>query len=170
MQRHELEHLIRAAGAITGSNCLVIVGSQAILGSAPDAPAELLASMEADMWPEDDPSKAELIEGSIGELSPFHGTFGYYAHGVAPETATLPSGWRGRVVRICNENTRGVAGLCLHPVDVAISKLVAGRAKDLDFVRAMVRANMVARDALERACGELERPAADRVRAIIPRL
>lgn len=32
MQRHELEHLIRAAGAITGAGEIVLIGSQAILG------------------------------------------------------------------------------------------------------------------------------------------
>ncbi len=37
-------------------------------------------------------AKADLIDGSIGELSPFHETFGYYAHGLGPETAALPAG------------------------------------------------------------------------------
>jgi hypothetical protein len=48
--------------------------------------------MEADYFPVDHPERADLIDGSIGELSPFHGTFGYYAHGVGPETALRPSG------------------------------------------------------------------------------
>jgi len=44
MKRHELEHVIRAAGAIAGSTQLYIIGSQAILGMYPDAPLELLMS------------------------------------------------------------------------------------------------------------------------------
>ena len=36
MTRTELEHIIRAAGAITNQNDLVVIGSQAILGQHPD--------------------------------------------------------------------------------------------------------------------------------------
>ncbi len=93
MQRHELEHLIRAAGAITGSEEIVVIGSQAILGAVPDAPASLLRSMEADFFTLRDPKDADLIDGSIGEGSPFHETFGYYAQGVWEDTAVLPEGW-----------------------------------------------------------------------------
>jgi hypothetical protein len=105
MRRHELEHILRAAGSIAGVRSFYVVGSQAILASAVSPPAALLQSMEADIWPPEDPEKADLIEGSIGEMSPFHETFGYYAHGVGPETAGLPSGWKSRVVELCNENT-----------------------------------------------------------------
>ena len=51
MQREELEHLIRAVAAITDQYEIVIIGSQAILGAIPNAPAALLQSMEADMYP-----------------------------------------------------------------------------------------------------------------------
>jgi hypothetical protein len=33
------------------------------------------------------------LDGAIGELSVFHQSFGYYAHGVDDTTATLPAGW-----------------------------------------------------------------------------
>ena len=134
MRRADLEHIIRAAGSIADAQKLVIIGSQAILGSFPNAPAELTISAEADTYPLDAPEKADLIDGSIGEKSPFHETFGYYAHGVGPETAVLPANWQTRLVPVQNENTRGVIGLCLSAVDLAISKLAAGREKDLAFV------------------------------------
>lgn len=38
--------------------------------------------MEADIFSLDNPRDADLIDGSIGERSLFHQTFGYYAHGV----------------------------------------------------------------------------------------
>jgi hypothetical protein len=79
MQRHELEHLIRAAGAITGANEMIAIGSHAILGAFPDAPPLLLRSCEADVVTLKDPKDADLIDGSIGEGSPFHETFGDYA-------------------------------------------------------------------------------------------
>ena len=43
--------VIRAASGITGQPELVIVGSQALLAQFPQAPAALLASMEADIYP-----------------------------------------------------------------------------------------------------------------------
>src|SRR6056297_1217279 len=67
MTRAQLEHLIRASGAIAEAERLVIIGSQAILGSCPEAPNELLRSMEADLFPADDTGRADLIDGSIGE-------------------------------------------------------------------------------------------------------
>jgi hypothetical protein len=83
------------------------------------------------------------VDGSIGELSPFHRTFGYYAHGVGPETAVLPGGWEDRLVPVQNENTRGVMGLCLEIHDLAVSKYVAGRDQDLAFVRSAHRHDLV---------------------------
>ena len=139
MQRAQLEHIIRAAAGITGADRFVIVGSQAILGQFPNAPGELLVSAEADVFSLRDPKDAELVDGSIGEGSPFHQTFGYYAHGIAEETAVLPAGWKERLVSICNENTGDGTGLCLEVHDLAVSKLVAGREKDLDFVGALLR-------------------------------
>jgi len=41
MQRSQLEHVIRAASAITGATEIVVIGSQAVLGQFPDAPADL---------------------------------------------------------------------------------------------------------------------------------
>jgi hypothetical protein len=40
MKRAALEHIIRAAAAITGANEIVIIGSQSILGPVPYAPTE----------------------------------------------------------------------------------------------------------------------------------
>jgi hypothetical protein len=143
MKRHELEHLIRAAGAITGADEIIVVGSQAILGARPDSPESLLRSRDADLFTLRDPKDADLIDGSIGEGSPFHETFGYYAQGVWLDTATLPGGWRDRLIEIRNENTRHVTARCLDPHDLAVSKLVAGREKDRVFLTEMIRHGMI---------------------------
>ena len=45
------------------------------------------------------------IDSTIGEGSPFQRAFGYDAHGVGPETAVLPEGWRNRLVLVCGEDT-----------------------------------------------------------------
>jgi hypothetical protein len=143
MRRPQLEHIIRAAAGITGAREFVIIGSQAVLGQFPNAPAELLVSIEADVFTLRNPSDADLIDGSIGEGSPFHQTFGYYAHGVAVDTAVLPAGWKDRLVPVCNSNTGGGTGLCLEAHDLAVSKLVAGRQKDLEFLGGLFRHGLV---------------------------
>ncbi len=94
--------------------------------------------MEADLFPLHRPEKADEIEGSIGELSQFHETYSYYAQGVGPETAVLAEGWRDRLVPLKNENTDGRTGWCLEATDLAVSKLIAFREKDRDFVGAML--------------------------------
>ena len=152
MTRSELEHVIRAAGAIADDREIVIIGSQSVLGQFPDAPPALLVSMEADVYPRNRPERADLIDGAIGEGSQFHEQFGYYAQGVGETTATLPEGWRDRLVRIKNANTGGSTGLCLEVHDLALSKDAAGREKDLAFTAALARHGMTRRDTLlERA-------------------
>src|SRR4051812_3941995 len=110
MTRHQLEHVIRAASATADVRELVIIGSQAILGAFPFAPTELTKSMEADVFPKGSPDLSAVIDGAIGELSMFHQTFGYFAHGVGPNTAVLPPGWESRLVKVQNDNTMGAIG------------------------------------------------------------
>ena len=155
MTRPQLEHVLRAAGAIAQEEKLVVIGSQSILGAYPEAPPQLTVSLEVDLYPLDNPGKADLIDGSIGERSPFHETFGYYAHGIGPETALLPYRWLSRVIEVNNTNTGGVTGLCLHPADLAVSKLLAGRAKDLEFVSAMLSTHLLERKQIEALIPEL---------------
>ncbi|MBI4025754.1 MAG: hypothetical protein HY360_12290 [Verrucomicrobia bacterium] len=40
---------------------------------------------------------------------------------------------------VCNENTNGAIGWRLDPHDVAVSKLVANRPKDIEFVEAFLK-------------------------------
>jgi len=164
MKRSELEHLIRAAGRIAGEREIVVIGSQAVLGQFPDSPTALLRSMEADLYPKNKPELADKVDGAIGEGSKFHEQYGYYAQGVAPDTATLPRGWQRRLVRIENSNTDGYAGLCLEVHDLALSKYVAGREKDLEFTRELARHGMTGEKTL------LKRLAATRLTAALARL
>jgi len=166
MTRSQLEHIIRAASQIADDDELVIIGSQAVLGQFPRAPEALLVSAEADLYPRNKPELADLIDGSIGELSPFHEIFGYYAHGVAPTTAILPRGWQERLVPIRGESTRGATGWCLEIHDLVVSKLVAGRAKDLDFARTATQSGLVEHHLLAGRLGETSLDS-DRSRGIV---
>ena len=135
MTRLNLEHIIGAAGTIADDPDIIVVGSQSVLGQFPDAGGELLVSVEADVYPKNWPDRSDLIDGSIGEGSPFQMAFGYYAHGVDSSTSILPTGWQERLILVSGENTRYIRGWCLEVHDLAIAKLVAGRPKDLDFLR-----------------------------------
>jgi hypothetical protein len=148
VKRSDLEHIIRAAAETANDPEIVVLGSQAILGSFPEAPPELLVSMEPDVYPKNHPERADLIDGSIGEGSPFHDLYGYYARGVDENTAVLPRGWKERLVALKNENTRGNTGWCLEPHDLVVAKVVAGREKDLLFLTEAARFGLVSRDTL----------------------
>jgi hypothetical protein len=148
MRRIDLEHIIRASAEIADDDEIVVIGSQAILGTFPDAPKELLVSTEADVYPRNRPERADLIDGSIGEGSPFHETYGYYAQGVDESTAVLPRSWRDRLVAVRNEKARGKTGWCLEPHDLVLSKTIAGREKDLLFLEGAARHGLVDRDRL----------------------
>lgn len=158
MNADQLRHVLRAAAANTGEKVFVVVGSQAILGSHPDAPRTLRRSIESDTYPQQAPDKSILIDGAIGEGSPFHREFGYYAHGVSPETATLPDGWQERLVRFEVGDGAGTIGLCLELHDLAFSKLAAGRDKDLEFVKELLKHRLVNRGQVERLLDSESRP------------
>ena len=87
MKRFQLEHIIRAGGSIADDEEIIVLGSSSILAQFPNISEEVLLSIEADVFPKNRPDMADLIDGSICELSPFHQAFGYYAHGVGKETA-----------------------------------------------------------------------------------
>jgi hypothetical protein len=70
----------------------------------------------------------------------FHDTYGFHADGVSPETAVMPPDWQdrqtlhylGKLTAICPE---------LH--DLAVSKCVAGRDKDADYVRTLLAHGLI---------------------------
>ena len=147
MRRDQLEHLVRAASAVTKEDTFVIIGSQAILASFPDAPDPLLRSLEADVYPLDDPDKADLIDGALGDGSTFHEQFGFYAHGVGPETAKAPAGWEERLVRIEVPTPYGpqaeALALCLEQHDLVLAKCARGEKRDWEFADAALAAGLV---------------------------
>jgi hypothetical protein len=153
MRLKEFEHVIAAAANVVDEDEFVVIGSQAILGSCPDAPAALLRSMAADLYPAESPGKAELIDGALGDGSPFHVAFGYYAHGVGPETAKAPDGWGQRLVRAPVPPRPGwrrrPVALCLEAHDLVLANCAAGRERDWDFAREALRAGIVSAEELQ---------------------
>ncbi len=173
MKRDELEHIIRAAATVSGENEIVIVGSQAILGQFPDAPTTLLFSQEADVYPRLRPEKAIEIDGAMGDGSQFHETFGYYAHGVGPETAKAPRGWQERLVPVrvplVVSKQAQATGWCMEAHDLVLAKLAAGRERDLDFaVQALCNDIVDPRELLLRVADlPLDKQHRDHVRSLL---
>ncbi len=147
MRRADFEHVIAAAANLLGEDAFVVIGSQAILGPCPDAPGDLLRSMEVDLFPKESPDRADEIDGALGDGSPFHEAFGYYAHGVGPETARAPDGWRDRLIEIAIPprvgSEQAPKAHCLEPHDLVLAKCAAGRERDWEFARNAIRAGLV---------------------------
>ena len=145
MKRKEFEHTIRAAGAILGVSDVLVIGSQAVHASVDFEIPEAHRSIETDIsaMEDEDGSKADLIDGSIGELSVFQETYGYYAQGVTTKTAVLADGWKKRLVPFLSPATNGVTAYCLELHDLWISKAVAGRPKDIEFCEALKKRGLV---------------------------
>lgn len=144
MNREQLIHIVRASADVTKETRFVIVGSQSILATREHLPDPLVFSMEADIYPRDNPEKAEAIDGGIGEGSMFQSTFGIYAHGVGPETAKCPAGWQDRLVPLTlQDGDKEIVAECLEPHDLILSKCVAGRERDWEFTECAVEEGLV---------------------------
>src|SRR6202011_6386263 len=147
MKNQQVDHALRAAGNITGEKQFVIIGSQSLHGKHPDVADQILTSFEVDLIATKDTDRAAWLN-VIGVDSPFHESSGFYVDPVDEKTATLPKGWKGRLVNLPAGDTGGVRGLCLEPHDLAIAKYVAFRDKDLVFTRELARRGIVSEERL----------------------
>ena len=147
MKKRQVDHVLRAAGRITGDRQFIIIGSQSLHGKYPDLADQILNSFEVDLIAGKRGTRTEWLN-AIGYLSQFHENFGYYADPVDLTTATLPKGWKGRLVNLPPGETEGVKGLCLEPHDLAIAKYAAAREKDLNFTRELARRGIVSEERL----------------------
>ena len=144
MKKRQVDHVLRAAGRITGEKQFIIIGSQSLHGKHPDLPDAIVLSAEVDLIATKHADRIEWLN-AIGVFSQFHESFGYYADPVDETTAVLPKGWKGRLVNLPPGDTDGVQGLCLDPHDLAIAKYVARRDKDIAFNRELARRKIVRR-------------------------
>lgn len=159
MNRDQLAHVLRAACQIVGDPRILVIGSQAILGTFDEdlLPAPATASREVDIAFLDDPAgtKADRVDAAIGELSPFDEQFGYYAQGVEVRTAVLPVGWQERLRSWANHSTGDADAFFLDVHDLALAKLSAYREKDRAFVAALLDAGLLDIDVLVRRAQDL---------------
>ena len=156
MRRHQLEHAIRTACQIIQHSEVIVVGSQAILGTYDESqlPTAATMSIEVDILPiagtnSETARLADLIEGVAGEFSSFEELHGFSIDGVDLDTSVLPEGWRDRLVKVQNANTAAPSGSpqftgwCLDKEDLCVAKLIAFREKDLNFVGALLDDHLI---------------------------
>lgn len=154
MTYEELLHAVRAAAEVAHVDELLVFGSQAILLAYPDAVAELRQSVELDAVARNHPERWELIDGPLGEDSPFHRAHGFYVHGVGLETATFPDGWESRAATY-TLGAPPVRVVTPEVHDLAASKLAAGRDKDFDYVTVLIKHDYVDTQKLLRRVAKL---------------
>jgi hypothetical protein len=75
MKKREVDHVLRAAGRITGEKQFIIIGSQSLHGKHPDLPDEFEKSFEVDWIAPNNMDRTEWLN-AIGAYSPFHESFG----------------------------------------------------------------------------------------------
>jgi hypothetical protein len=138
MKKRHIDQVLRAAGALTGEKEFVIVGSQALHGRVPKVPEALVRSAEVDLLATQSADRLAWLN-ALGQGSPFHEQNGYYADPVDETTVKLPRGWRSRLIELPKGEASDIRGACLDPHDLAISKYVARREKDLQFTKALAR-------------------------------
>jgi hypothetical protein len=137
-----LMQLLVAAHRLCGHRDYVVVGSVSVLGMAQveAIPLDMTISIAADCYTLADPPRVFDLSAQLGEGSAYHHAHGVYLDPVSPLLPTLPQGWEARLIRIEHSP---VTAHCLEPVDAAISKLARGEPRDMRWVRAGLRAQLV---------------------------
>lgn len=143
MKKSELEHVLRAASELCKDTEFIIIGSQSLHGRYPDMADAILMSYEVDIFAKNKTDNTENLN-AIGNYSPFHELYGYYADPVSERTAVLPRKWRERLVHLkLADPELKVKAYCLDPHDLVVSKLAAGREKDTVFIRELLAKGLV---------------------------
>jgi hypothetical protein len=121
----------------------VVIGSNSVIAyatSGENIPDDMTRSIDFDAYPLNDPGRVSDLMKDLGEDSPFHRSEGIYLDAVSPTTATLPEGWRDRLVKAERD---GVRLWCLEPNDAAVSKYVRSEPRDLRWIRAGIAASLI---------------------------
>jgi hypothetical protein len=129
MRRIDLEHIIRASAEISDDDEIIVIGSQAILGSFPDAPRN--RPTEADVYPRNRPERADLIDAVHRREISISETYGTTRR--STKHRDLPQGWR-IVSSPSGTRTPGQDRVVPRTHGLVVSKTIAGREKDLLFL------------------------------------
>lgn len=146
----DLRIAVIAAAKAYGVQSFVIVGRASLAASLPDSNSELRATMDIDLFPPWDESKASAWAAAdvhLGRVSAFRKEHGFYVERVAEwTTKLLPATWIERAVSFSVEDINVKA---LHLLDLIYAKLQAGRHKDMLFVRRAMELGAASSDQLK---------------------
>lgn len=149
MRRRELLHMVLEVGERFALTEVFVIGSSAILAVLPEPPEGVLtATRDVDIIPlnDEDERLADQISYVIGEASAFDVEYGYYAQGVSLKTPTYaPNGWQARTIDL---SVGKIVAHCMESHDLVLSKLGAGREKDLEFASAAAVLGLVVQSVL----------------------
>jgi hypothetical protein len=144
----KLQYLIYELGRRLQLKEVHVIGSAAIAATVPTPPeGELTATRDVDVIPPNDDERAmDAIDLYMGEGSALDEATGYYAHGVSSKTPQYaPRNWKQRTVDVA---TRTAVGHCMDMHDLVVSKLGAGREKDLRFAGELAKLGLLKRETL----------------------
>ena len=142
MRLPALKHLLGAVQSLARAERIRVLGSSALLASFPElgeAGGPLELSFDADLLIEPcDEQLAAMLHEAVGEGSLFAQRTGYNADILRSAIIkTLPAGWESRLVKLDE------TAAALSPEDLLVVKLRAGRAKDLELCRALIRRQLI---------------------------
>ena len=146
----------------------IIVGSQAIFAVTDYPPEIVRKSVECDflLLKQMAKSRSEVTE-ILGIFSDYQQQTGFYADALGLATVVLPSGWEKRLVELKDENNT-IAAYCVEIHDVAVSKLMAGREKDFEFLQIAFQAEYLQIETFVERAQKIIRQSASA--ALLPRL
>jgi len=145
MRLGALKHMAEVVRAMARPGRIVVIGSSSLFASFPEIDADdgpLMNTNDADfvVLPFDEMT-GQMIHDALSEGRNFHQRHGYYADILRPiGLEELTPGWEERLVPL-----PGMEDLvfCLHPKDMAVCKLRAGRPKDVALLAVLIRTGML---------------------------
>ncbi len=142
MNQGAVFQILEEARKLSGLDDFVVIGSLSILGLEADfdVPQDMAMSNDVDCYTRDDPDRVFELVGALGEHSSYHEKSGFYLDAVGPNLATLPEGWKDRLIKVERQALRA---WFLEPNDAAVSKYARGEPRDVRWIRAGIRAGVV---------------------------
>ena len=143
MRKSDLFDLIADIKSLSPDETLIIVGSQAAYAVTNYLPEIARRSIECDfLFAGGRANVREKVNKEFGVLTEYQDEHGYYADAVGLATIVLPEGWDKRLKPLHDDNGNLVAN-CIDLYDVAASKLIAGRSKDLEYLESILASELI---------------------------
>ena len=144
MRLRSLKQLLSIVESVAQPDRIVIIGSASLLPGNPtlgESGQPLEASYDADLLLSPiDEELAAILGEAVGQQSLFTKRNGYYADILRPVIAeALPAGWETRLHPVAGYTNV----FALDVYDLALVKLMVGREKDLNLLRALFRLGII---------------------------